>query len=245
MLLFHSNYIDVGVDLNRWICGIRRKFKGGVSMVRCFESHESGYPHVHALLIFHKYFFDGRSMKSKKGKLVYRVIGSDLDDLKFLVDGSSRWVHGFTDFEMVSSYQGGIRYLSKYLSKSTSFKESISDSGSVKAVRTLAMCWIFHKRSYGYQGEMFASDEIRIKGISNLNSPSSFSNENSDVCSVLAGFDLHGNSIFEKVSRWRLFGFCVRDSVLWSDWESHVISGFKLVCVSDRVDKCRSYYDVC
>jgi hypothetical protein len=192
---------NVGVDFNRWICGIRKVF-GSVSIVRVFESHESGYPHIHVLLIFHVKVFEGRSMPNKRGKLIYRVTGSDFSILKSLSNGAARWGYGFTDFELVNSYRGGIRYLAKYLAKSTSFEEAGS-----KGVKTLAMCWFFHKRSFGYQGEMFSADVIGDNGIStDVGSSSRF-----------IGFDLLGNPISEGIVRWGLFGFIVRDDVLWRD----------------------------
>lgn len=209
-------WLNVGVDLNRWICGIRRKF-GSVSMVRVFESHESGYPHIHALLVFHEYSFTGRSMKSGRGHLVYRVVGSDFDNLKSAKFGD-RWSHGFSDFEMVSSYGGGIRYLSKYLSKSTSFQEAGS-----KGVKTLAMCWVFGKRSFGFQGEMFSSDEMYNSSNSNLDS----TGENPDVC--VSGLNTS--------SKWHLIGFIVRDTVLWrGGGSSRFVRGSDLVCVERRND---------
>jgi hypothetical protein len=220
-LEYDSNRVDfayawqnVGVDFNRWICGIRSKF-GSVSVVRVFESHESGYPHVHALLVFHSHKFEGRSMKNMRGKLIYRVVGSDFNNLKSLVDGANRWAQGYSDFELVNSYRGGIRYLAKYLAKSTSIKEA-----GPKGVKTLAMCWFFHKRSFGYQGEMFSSDEIGLSTNSNL------SDESSSVSSFISssgssflcvGFDLFGKPVYEEVVRWKLRGFIVRSEALWHD----------------------------
>jgi hypothetical protein len=225
-LEYDSNRVDlgyawqhVGVDFNRWICGIRSKF-GDVSVIRVFESHESGYPHIHALLIFHVKVFDGKSMRNKRGKLVYRIVGSDFDNLKFLSDGADRWCHGYSDFELVNSYQGGIRYLAKYLSKSTSFE----NAGS-KGAKTLAMCWFFHKRSFGYQGEMFSDDVIELSGNSN----------DVDSSSRFVGFNLLGNPIFEKIVRWRLIGFIVRAVVLWHDKAVfHKIRGSDLELVEQR-----------
>lgn len=206
-------WLRVGVDLNRWICGIRRKF-GKVSMIRVFESHESGYPHVHALLVFHEYSFFGRSMKNKRGRLIYRVVGADFDSLKSVFHGSvkigDRWSHGFSDFEMVSSYGGGIRYLAKYLGKSTSFELAGS-----KGALTLAMCWVFGKRSFGFQGELFV-DEIYNSSSSNL--------ENPDGCV----------SDLNMLSKWRLIGFIVRDTVLWSGkGSSRFVRGSDLVMVEE------------
>jgi hypothetical protein len=209
---------NVGVDFNRSMSHIRKLF-GNFSLVRVWESHESGYPHIHVLLIFHNYVFGGRRMYSQTHKKwLFRVIGSDYKALK------GCWCHGFSDSEMVDSYQGGVRYLSKYLVKSTSLKEAGSKGG-----KTLAMCWLFHRRSFSISGELF-SDEISILCNSNLNS----TKENSDVRFLKIGIDLYGNSIFEKVGKWHLFGFCLRETVLWPDWRSHLVSPLKLVCVDDK-----------
>jgi hypothetical protein len=234
-------WLRIGVDFNRFMSHIRKLF-GVVSVVRVFESHESGYPHIHVLLIFHDYVFSGYSSR-RNGRLIYRVFGSDYKSLK------GCWLHGFSDFELVDSFSGGVRYLSKYLVKST----SVSNAG-VKGVRALAMCWVFHKRSFSVSGSLFLvseeersdaeqlrHDEISPNGISNLNS----GGENSDVRLVKIGVDLYGISIFERVECWRLFGFCVRDTVLWDDWCMHFVSGQVLVCVLENgFDSRRSRYDV-
>jgi hypothetical protein len=129
-------WLNVGVDFNRFMSR---------SIVRVWESHESAYPHIHCLLIFHEFVFDGRFMHKRRGRgSCYRVYGDNYQDLK------SGWSHGFSDFEMVHSYHGGIRYLSKYLGKSTSAKKAGS-----KGVKTLAMCWVFGKRSFGFSGDLF------------------------------------------------------------------------------------------
>ena len=233
-------WLRVGVDFNRFMSHVRKLF-GKVSVVRVFESHESGYPHVHILLIFDSHVFSGYS-SHRRGKLVYRVFGSDFKSLK------SCWNFGFSDFEMVNSFSGGVRYLSKYLVKSTS-----ASLAGVKGIRALAMCWVFHKRSFSVSGSLFSSggeeseatraghDEITTNGISNLN----FDREKSDVHFVKVGIDLYGNSIFERVEHWRLFGFCLRDGVLWDDWRMHFVAGWMLVCVLENdFDSHRSRYDV-
>ena len=230
-------WLRVGVDFNRFMSHVRKLF-GKVNVVRVFESHESGYPHVHILLIFDSHVFSGYS-SHRRGKLVYRVFGSDFKSLK------SCWNFGFSDFEMVNSFSGGVRYLSKYLVKSTS-----ASLAGVKGIRALAMCWVFHKRSFSVSGSLFCEgseairaghDEITTNGISNLN----FDRENSDVHFVKVGIDLYGISIFERVEHWRLFGFCLRDSVLWNDWRMHFVAGRMLVCVLENdFDSCHSRYDV-
>jgi hypothetical protein len=220
---------NVGVDFNRSLSHIRKLF-GNLSIVRTWESHESGYPHIHVLLVFHFHVFGGRRMySSRRERWLFRVIGSDYEALKRC------WTHGFSDSEMVSSYQGGVRYLSKYLVKSTSLKEAGS-----KGEKTLAMCWLFHRRSFSISGELF-SDEISILCNSNLNS----AKRNSEECFLKVGVDLYGNPILEKVTKWCLFGFCLRETVLWNDWRSHSVSPLKLVCVDDREGAVNhSHYDI-
>jgi len=264
VLEYDANFVDlrnawlrVGVDFNRFMSHIRKLFDK-VSVVRVFESHESGYPHIHVLLVFHDYVFSGYSSR-RRGGLLYRVFGSDYKSLK------GCWLHGFSDFELVNSFSGGIRYLSKYLVKSTS-----ASNAGVKGIRALAMCWVFHKRSFSVSGSLFSlreeseanrarHDEIALNGISNLNSSGANSDviapngilnlnsggENSDARFVKVGVDLFGISIFERVECWRLFGFCVRDTVLWDDWRMHFVSGQVLVCVLENgFDSRHNRYDV-
>ena len=215
-------WLHVGVDFNRFMSRVRKLF-GRVSIVRVFESHKSGYPHIHAILVFHDFVFSGYS-SHRRGRFVYRTFGHDFASLK------DCWVHGFSDFELVDSFRGGVRYLSKYLAKSTSARLS-----GVNGIRGLAMCWVFRKRSFSMSGSLFvvereraeasaSNDVIRYNGNSNLNSLSGGSfvsgeslGENSEDIFFKVGVDLFGNSIFEKVSHWYLFGFCLRDNVLWDD----------------------------
>jgi hypothetical protein len=246
-------WLRVGRDLDFFVKRVRGLFDKKVSIVRVFESHTSGYPHVHILLVFHNYVFSGYSSRYR-GRLVYRIFGVDYEKLKgsasvkrSIGDFKGCWLHGFSDFELVDSFGGGVRYLGKYLAKSTSV-----ELAGVKGIRGLAMCWVFHKRSFSISGSLFdeesaegairaCHDEIITNGISNLNS----GGENSDVRFVKVGIDLYGISIFEKVGRWRLFGFCLRDNVLWDDWRMHFVSRWDLVCVLENVfDSYRSYYDV-
>ena len=224
---------NIGVDLNRSASHIRKLF-GNFSMIRVFEAHASGYPHIHAMLIFHDYVFSGKLMySSNENRKIFRVAGSDYDSLKRC------WRHGFSDSRMVDSYQGGIRYLSKYLVKSTSLKEASKVDDS-KGAKTLALCWILHKRSFSISGVLF-TDEISSLCNSNLNSTET----NSDVIILKVGMDLYLNPIFERVTKWRLFGFCLRDSVLWADWRGHFVARTTLVCLDDwNLRKYRSHYEI-
>lgn len=226
-------WLNIGSDFNRFITRIRKLF-GKVSVVRVWESHKSGYPHIHAILIFHSYVFSGYS-SSRRGHLVYRVFGVDYKSLK------DCWVHGFSDVEMISSFSGGINYLSKYLVKSTS-----AEFASIKGIRGLAMCWIFRKRSFSVSGSLFLEGEESVANRAGHDEIDHMSNSNSDDSRLIkVGTDLYGNSIFEKVGRWRLFGFCLRDSVLWDDWRMHFVNRLQLVCVLENdFDSRYSHYDL-
>ena len=42
---------EVDSDYNRWITGVRRLF-GKIEVVRAWEGHSDGYPHIHCVLLF-------------------------------------------------------------------------------------------------------------------------------------------------------------------------------------------------
>ena len=189
---------NVGKDYNRFAARLRHTY-GKVSLIRDWESHSSGYPHSHVLIICHKHTFDGKRMWNKrKNKFSNRLFGQTFLSLK------STWEHGYSDFELVDSYQGGVKYLAKYLHKSTSYAEAGS-----KGIKTLSMCWIFGKRSFSYSGDLF-DDEIVV----DTNSTIKTNEESSEIRKVCVGVDLFGEKIYHTVTKWKLFGFCKRDGVL-------------------------------
>lgn len=123
----------VSADYNRWITALRQKF-GHVSTIRSYESFSSGYPHVQVLLYFHEKEFN-----------VFRQGG------KFRVQEKEDLVCGypsFVDAQAMHSWKGAVRYVGKYILKQLS-EEVVDDPGDVnKQILTLALCWIFRKRSF-------------------------------------------------------------------------------------------------
>jgi len=228
---------NVGVDFNRFLTRLKHNY-GKISIIRVWESHESAYPHIHTLVVFHNHTFDGKRMWSKrKHRFSHRVFGVTYRNLK------TSWEHGFSDFELVDSYHGGVKYLSKYLKKSTSFAEAGS-----KGVKTLAMCWLFSKRSFAYSGDLF-HDEIVIHTNSTINSEK----ESSEIRKICIGMDLFNKKIIRVVEKWKFFGFSKRDSVLiGGGWFGFLDpSCLVLTCESAcRVKsgfsdhKYKSYYDI-
>jgi hypothetical protein len=153
-----SAWRSVGVDFNRYLSALRKQF-GKLSVVRCWESHLDGFPHVHALILFKDWSFKGFSHVNLKGKLSYRVYSVNS------VKGC--WDHGHSDVLAMSSTQAGFGYVGKYLRKSV----QVSDDS--KVVKTLALCWDFRKRAYSLSGDwrLQASDLIvPLTSNSNLDS---------------------------------------------------------------------------
>jgi len=187
-----DSWLLAGTEFNRYITGKRKKY-GKIDVVRVFESHESGYCHIHAVLWFHEKEWTGFRWDNK-GKIKYRV-----NEVETLKEG---WHGGFSDVLLMQNSHSGFRYLAKYLTKCIDFEKE-----DVKSARTLSMCWYFRERSFGVSGSLLGlySDVINtLKSNSNLN------------CDVEIGFD--GSVVFCGVAEWFLHGF-VRGFV--EDWGDH------------------------
>ena len=125
----------IGENFNRWIRNLRKKF-GRISYLRCWEASKRGYPHVHLLMIFHDYAFRIDSRKSKNSK--YRIAEKEAFERSY---------HSFVDVQAIRKMREGIKYVTKYLFKSN-FETQIH-------VLTLALCWLFRKRSFAVSGDLY------------------------------------------------------------------------------------------
>jgi hypothetical protein len=123
---------NIGEDFNKWIRNLRKKF-GRISYLRCWEASKRGYPHVHVLMIFHDYAFTIAFSQSRKSK--YRIQEKKVFE--------KSW-HSFVDVQAVRKLRQGIRYITKYLSKSK-YQNQTRTLG-------LALCWLFRKRSFAVSG---------------------------------------------------------------------------------------------
>lgn len=123
---------EVGRDYNRWITGLRRRF-GKIDVLRAWEAHGDGYPHIHCVLLFEETEFETFLYNGK-----WRINRRD--------DISRNWNFGFIDVLALSSMRAGVSYVVKYLTKvHSSIVEKRFDR---KSVITLAMMWIFKKRAF-------------------------------------------------------------------------------------------------
>lgn len=170
-----------------------------------------------------------RSWDSWKKRNTFRIKGMDFDFLK------NAWFQGFSDFELVNSFSGGLRYLSKYLLKSTCV-----ESANEKGLKTLALCWLFRKRAFGFSGKaviksFFKNDEI-YKYLHNSNHKLSLR-----LVSGYSGF-------IKVVSRWSMCGFVKHDGVKWEDNSKFFmdISVGQLLLLRESSVDCRfDLYKVC
>jgi hypothetical protein len=124
---------EVSNRFNKWISAVRSKF-GKVSVIRSWESFKSGYPHVQAVLYFHDQEFN-----------VFRHNG------KFRVQEKENLQCGYSsyvDVQGVSSWNQAVKYVGKYVLKQLEHEEAGDPEATNKQLLTLALCWIFRKRSY-------------------------------------------------------------------------------------------------
>lgn len=138
---------DVGVDYNRWISVLRRKY-GKIHVLRSWEAQKDGYPHIHCVLYFEDvefetFFYNG----------VWRV------DAKRMLSKNWRW--GFADVFALSDLEAGVGYVVKYLTKV--HRTVVDGIFERKSVLTLAMMWIFKKRAFslsrGFEGLVVEEEE--------------------------------------------------------------------------------------
>jgi hypothetical protein len=140
---------DLGKEFNKFMANVRFKY-GRVSILRGWEAFNNGYPHIHALLLFHDVLFHTFEHVNKKGRRVLRVQSKHAFD--------PFW-HSFVDIEAMRTARDGYFYVQKYIKK-TYGNDVYADSDM--ALRTKALLWYFNKRSFAVSGEF-------LDGLSKLN----------------------------------------------------------------------------
>jgi len=189
---------NVGVDYNRFLANIRNNY-GEISVVRVWESHKSGYPHIHAIILFKEAEFTAFHYNG-----IWRI--------REKRDIEAYWPHGFSDIEALSSTLGGLHYVSKYLKKlhgagvidghqePNPYADEAGLSGlpSRASLLTLSLMWIFRKRAFSISGNW--ADVIEGMHFSKLGA---------DYLSqdMLVQVDLEGVAPPEPVLKWVLLGF--------------------------------------
>lgn len=182
-------WYGIGVLFNRYKSALTRKY-GKINVIRVWEAHKDGYPHIHAIFIFEEKWFTAFWHRGRK-KHCWRI--KEYRDLK------KYWKYGHSDIKSVDSFRGGVFYLKKYLSKTIVNVDALMNDYTLEdytekqkenAITTMAMLWIFRKRSFSISRDTF--DLIR-----------ELHNSNTEDKKQLIQTDLEGNMVYS----WSLVGF--------------------------------------
>jgi len=195
----HSNgsliyaWENLGKDFNRLMSALRRKY-GKTSYMRVWESYESGFPHVHAVMMFKEAEFSVFPRWSEKeNKLTFRIMEKE--------EIAGLW-HSFVDVQAISSTRAVFTYLKKHQEKVIlGLSGSIQDHApcdptvgfdleNVKGLLTLALTWVFRKRSFSVSGDFREKLSDLISNLHNSN--------------MKGQRDLEGNLVREWI--WSLVG---------------------------------------
>ena len=140
--IYEAWEVRVGREYNSWITNLRNKF-GRIEAIRTFEGYENGYPHIHVVLLFGDVEFNTfKTMKD--GRDIWRIQEKAVFEL-----GWNSWV----DVQAVKDLKGGLWYLSKHILKNQVVgSDPTSEEDLHKYYLTLALNWIFKKRSFAISG---------------------------------------------------------------------------------------------
>jgi hypothetical protein len=162
----------LGEDFNRFVSNLKRKF-GKLSILRVWESYKNGYPHVHAVIYFHETEFTVFPYWSSEEKLTFRV--------KEKAEISEAW-HSYVDIQAISSTSALFNYIRKHqknillgLGNPSVVEADLEPEGvglsrlRSSGIRSLALCWLFRKRSFSVSGDFRAVLSDLISTLRNSN----------------------------------------------------------------------------
>ena len=129
---------------NRYISALRKKY-GKIWVLRTYEAHQNGFPHIHLLLIFEKYYFN---VVWRNGK--WRI--KEYKDIK------KYWKYGISDVMTVGKKgKDGIKCIENYIVKDMLKQYKYNDE---KHKISLAMNWLFRKQAFSISGNALYSNSI-------------------------------------------------------------------------------------
>jgi len=163
-------WLTLGSDFNRFLSALRRKY-GKISSFRVWESYESGYPHVHVVMLFEEARFSVfPHFNKEEGKLTFRIYEKE--------EIAEFW-HSHVDIQAISSLSNVFNYIKKHQEKivlglSGSIQEGEDqkvgfDLEDIRGLRTLFLCWIFRKRSFSVSGDFREKISDLISHLHNSN----------------------------------------------------------------------------
>lgn len=142
---------NVGHHWNRFMSALRNRY-GQVSILKVWDAFNTdGFPHPHAILLFHDHEFQVFPHYSQEGALDFRIHEKH--------EISELW-HSFVDVKAIHSTRALLTYVSKHqLSK--------LDGGSHP--RLLALLWLHGKRSFSVSGDFREKISDLIRCLHNSN----------------------------------------------------------------------------
>lgn len=131
-------WFNVGIDFNRFLSNIKKHF-GSISHIRAWQSHDSGYPHIHVIVFFKEFEFKAQSWKDGSFRIHPRQkIKSQGKYCREIIKDS--WRHGYVDIKCIDNMGNTFKDLLKYVTRDL-------DGGAY--TRTNSMVWYFRKQSFG------------------------------------------------------------------------------------------------
>ena len=131
-----------------------REVRAKIYVLRSWESHESGWPHFHAILCFEGYPWEIFQFTSKKtGKTTWRV-----KDKKRIAES---WTHGFVDVLALTrgTLDKNIQNVLWYVSKNLSDMDyRLVRSWPLKRRQTESILWHFGMRSFSVSRALLSHD---------------------------------------------------------------------------------------
>ena len=192
-------WLLLSYSFHRFIAAFRKKY-GTTFYISVPESHKSGFPHLHLMLITKKEW-DVKYYTSNGGKRMIVASRKVADEI------SSLWEMGFVDFKGIAADRvGSIRgYIFKDLLKSYARKvENKTDHD----VQTMALNWLFQKRAY------------TVSSVKHLDWALNDLDDPSELIYLLRDLNRTGfnGEVFEKYKRegWAFLG--VRNVLSYNGW---------------------------
>ena len=131
-----KSYMNSGIDYNRFMSNLRKIFPRAKTITRWFEAQRDGTLHIHAL-IWIGIHIDITPWINIYGINVYIVKSYELwNKLK------GCWKYGFSDIKAFVKLKDGLKYMTKYI------KKSLDLNTSDYSLLTIALNWLFKKRSF-------------------------------------------------------------------------------------------------
>jgi len=140
-----SAWMELGREFNRFVSVLKRRY-GDVSVLRSWESHSSGYPHIHAVVCFEskRWLVVGR-LPDKNGHEQWRIPTAMSREI------ASGWGLGFLDVQAVvpDSIDEDIEDSVWYLIKSRREGDYRDvETWSKKRLLTMAITWYLGLRTW-------------------------------------------------------------------------------------------------